>query len=86
MSGVLDALFRRGVTSVLVEGGAETLASFLRSGFVDRMERFSSQVAFGEGLPWLGPDPPAVGLELVEDRMVGPDRHETLKVLGPREQ
>jgi diaminohydroxyphosphoribosylaminopyrimidine deaminase/5-amino-6-(5-phosphoribosylamino)uracil reductase len=82
VTSVLDALFEQGVRGVLVEGGAETLASFLRSGFVDRVERFTAPAVFGEGLE----APVPVGFELVESKKIGSDKHEVLKVLGPREQ
>jgi diaminohydroxyphosphoribosylaminopyrimidine deaminase/5-amino-6-(5-phosphoribosylamino)uracil reductase len=82
---VLSRLFDRGVTGVLVEGGAQTLASFFRQGLVDRLEKFTSPTKFEEGLFWLGEDPPSLQLELVSEAQVGDDLHQSFKVLGPRE-
>jgi diaminohydroxyphosphoribosylaminopyrimidine deaminase/5-amino-6-(5-phosphoribosylamino)uracil reductase len=48
----LSALKRRGVTSVLIEGGGEVSASFLRAGLVDRLEWFRAPILLGgEGRP-----------------------------------
>jgi len=37
---LLDALYREGVASVMVEGGAETLGAFFEAGLVDRVAAF----------------------------------------------
>jgi len=47
LRGVLRDLVRRGVHSVLVEGGAETAWSFLREGFVDRVAFFMAPRLMG---------------------------------------
>lgn len=48
----LSVLRRRGVTSVLIEGGGQVAASFLRAGLVDRLEWFRAPVLLGgEGRP-----------------------------------
>lgn len=48
----LSALKRRGVTSVLIEGGGQVAASFLRAGLVDRLEWFRAPILLGgEGRP-----------------------------------
>lgn len=48
----LSALKRRGVSSVLVEGGGQVAASFLRAGVVDRLEWFRAPILLGgEGRP-----------------------------------
>lgn len=48
---VLDALFERGVTGLLVEGGGQTHAAFLS--VADRLELFVGNVALGAGPAWL---------------------------------
>lgn len=47
------ALFDLGVTGLLVEGGAKTSASFLRSGLVDRIELFVAPKILGSGPAWI---------------------------------
>lgn len=82
IADVLETLFQMGVIGVLVEGGAETLASFFRQGLVDRLEKFTSPKTFGEGLHWLGKDPPEVRLERLLEEHLGDDLHETFAVRG----
>lgn len=49
---VLAALSRRGLTSVLIEGGGQVAASFLRAGLVDRIEWFRAPILLGgDGRP-----------------------------------
>ncbi len=48
----LSALKRRGVASVLIEGGGQVAASFLRAGLIDRLEWFRAPLLLGgEGRP-----------------------------------
>lgn len=56
VSAVLDVLAERGLQSVLIEGGGQVAASFLRAGFVDRIEWFRAPMLLGqEGRPAIGP-------------------------------
>jgi diaminohydroxyphosphoribosylaminopyrimidine deaminase/5-amino-6-(5-phosphoribosylamino)uracil reductase len=49
---VLDALAKAGVTSILIEGGGQVAASFLRAGAVGRLEWFRAPILLGaEGRP-----------------------------------
>lgn len=53
---VLERLGEGGVASVLIEGGGQVAASFLRAGLVDRIEWFRAPVLLGaEGRPGVGP-------------------------------
>lgn len=54
LAALLKELFQLGVTSLLVEGGAATLTSFLKAGLVDRLELFVGPIALGSGPTWLG--------------------------------
>ena len=48
----LAAMKRHGITSVMIEGGGEVAASFLRAGLVDRLEWFRAPILIGgEGRP-----------------------------------
>lgn len=48
----LAAIRRRGVRSILIEGGGQVAASFLRAGLVDRLEWFRAPILLGgEGRP-----------------------------------
>ncbi|RZJ33672.1 MAG: RibD family protein, partial [Brevundimonas sp.] len=49
---VLAALAKAGVASVLIEGGGQVAAAFLRAGLVNRIEWFRAPILLGaEGLP-----------------------------------
>jgi diaminohydroxyphosphoribosylaminopyrimidine deaminase/5-amino-6-(5-phosphoribosylamino)uracil reductase len=51
-AAVLAALRSKGVASVLIEGGGQVAASFLRAGLVDRIEWFRAPVLLGgDGRP-----------------------------------
>ncbi len=59
-SALLEMAHEAGVASILIEGGGELAASFVRAGLVDRMEWFRAPILLGaEGRPCLGP----LGLE-----------------------
>lgn len=60
----LQALHRQGLQSVLVEGGGQVAASFLRCGLVDAVEWFRAPILLGgEGRPAVG----ALALERLAD-------------------
>lgn len=80
LTAVLEHLFQWGMVGVLVEGGGETAATFLRRGLVDRLERFTSPKAFGQGRPWLGASAPELKLQKVAEERLGEDLHETFLV------
>jgi diaminohydroxyphosphoribosylaminopyrimidine deaminase/5-amino-6-(5-phosphoribosylamino)uracil reductase len=77
----LAALFARGVTSVMVEGGAEVLGSFLAARLVDEVALFRAPLLLG-GRGSLGafggPDPLEIGealsLEPIPDAAAWPSR------------
>lgn len=51
LAAVLHALYREGIGSVLVEGGGEVFAEFLRSGLIDELNVFVAPLLLGEGVP-----------------------------------
>lgn len=53
LPGLLSDLFEGGVTSLLVEGGATTVAGFVRAGLVDAVELFVAGKLLGAGPTWL---------------------------------
>jgi diaminohydroxyphosphoribosylaminopyrimidine deaminase/5-amino-6-(5-phosphoribosylamino)uracil reductase len=64
VAACLAALRRRGVSSLLIEGGGQVAASFLRAGLVDRLEWFRAPVLLGgEGRPCVA----ALGLARLSD-------------------
>ncbi|WP_416065897.1 bifunctional diaminohydroxyphosphoribosylaminopyrimidine deaminase/5-amino-6-(5-phosphoribosylamino)uracil reductase RibD [Rhizobium sp. ZK1] len=46
---LLPALATRGISSLLVEGGAKTAKLFLEAGFVDRIQLYQAPLVIGEG-------------------------------------
>jgi diaminohydroxyphosphoribosylaminopyrimidine deaminase/5-amino-6-(5-phosphoribosylamino)uracil reductase len=56
---LLSRLGERGVTTLLVEGGAEVNRSFLEAGLVDQLLLFVAPKIAGGGIPWLGGKGPA---------------------------
>ncbi|MCX8474451.1 MAG: bifunctional diaminohydroxyphosphoribosylaminopyrimidine deaminase/5-amino-6-(5-phosphoribosylamino)uracil reductase RibD [Sphingomonas sp.] len=77
-----DIVHLEGVDHLLVEGGAETAAAFLREGLVDRLLLYRAPILIGSGKPALGD----IGLSdlaaahgrwrLGDTRMLGSDRLE----------
>ncbi len=53
LRALLDELWMRGLTGVLVEGGAETSSSFVQAGLADRVELFVAPKVLGDGLSWV---------------------------------
>lgn len=53
---LLTHLFERGLTGVLVEGGAGVIGSFLAADAVDALEVFIAPKVLGEGLSWVTTD------------------------------
>jgi diaminohydroxyphosphoribosylaminopyrimidine deaminase / 5-amino-6-(5-phosphoribosylamino)uracil reductase len=50
LEGILNELYKRNIQSVLVEGGAELLNSFIKQGLWDEARVFSSGKKIGEGI------------------------------------
>ncbi len=75
------------VDHLLVEGGAETAAAFLRTGLVDRLLLYRAPILIGDGLPGIGD----IGLtdlstahgrwRLTDTRMLGIDRLEVYEAV-----
>lgn len=86
---VLATLAARGLTRVLVEGGAALATAFLRAGLVDRLYWFDAPLVLGgDGAPAVGP----LGVRRlaegrrwrrVEERRLGPDRLAVLEPVPP---
>lgn len=47
---VLQELYRRGIKSLLIEGGRSVFSSFVQAGYVDRFDVFVAPVIIGQGL------------------------------------
>ncbi len=78
LGDLLSKLAQRGITHLLVEGGAEVHAAFLAAGLVDRVVLFIAPKLLGGGRDWLGGDGPArmadaLRLEGVEVRRAAED-------------
>lgn len=80
---VMRELFRRGVTSLIVEGGGHTIGSFLDAGLIDRVELFVATRIFGAGTSWAegrfdGAVAEAPTFRIVKIRRVGEDLRLTM--------
>ena len=74
---ILQTLWERGCTGVMVEGGPGTWAPFLSSGLVDRVELFVAPVIFGAGSVWAnvsgGWPPEGHRFSMVSSERIGDD-------------
>jgi len=68
---ILSHLFQLGVQSVIVEGGKQTLESFIEKGLWDEARVFTSQENWGEGI-----HSPQLNGELIETKIIQNDRLE----------
>ena len=71
IKGLLDKLYLQKIQSLIVEGGAKILNSFIESELWDEARVFSSKEEFAKGI-----ESPAIGGRLLEDREVMGDRLE----------
>ena len=56
VASLLQVLGKRGITSLLVEGGSAVHAAFLKANAVDELRLFlAPRIAGGDGLTWTGP-------------------------------
>jgi diaminohydroxyphosphoribosylaminopyrimidine deaminase/5-amino-6-(5-phosphoribosylamino)uracil reductase len=77
---VLRQLARRGLTSLLVEGGAAVHGEFLRTGLWDELRLFIAPKLFGaEAISWAGYSGAPLEVELRQVARVGPDLLLTLR-------
>ena len=84
LEGVLRDLARRGLTSVLVEGGARVHGAFLEAGLWDELRLFIAPKVFGAGaLSWAGFEG-ARALDLRGVERIGSDLLLTLRPKGRR--
>ena len=86
LAGVLRRLAQRGITSVLVEGGAGVHGEFLEAGLWDELRLFVAPKVFGSGAPsWAGyTGSPIENLELRSVERVGSDALLTVRPVRSR--
>ncbi|MBI5708421.1 MAG: bifunctional diaminohydroxyphosphoribosylaminopyrimidine deaminase/5-amino-6-(5-phosphoribosylamino)uracil reductase RibD [Armatimonadetes bacterium] len=53
LQALLAHLWNRGITGLLVEGGAVTAGSFLKAGLADRIDLFVAPIVLGDGPSWV---------------------------------
>jgi diaminohydroxyphosphoribosylaminopyrimidine deaminase/5-amino-6-(5-phosphoribosylamino)uracil reductase len=83
LTAMMESAQRAGVTSMMIEGGGQLAAAFMRASLVDRIEWFRAPVVLGgDGRPCLGD----LGLETLNAapkfdrtsvREIGPDLWES---------
>ena len=56
-ASLLEALFKRGLKRILVEGGAVTISHFIDAGAVDRLHILLAPLILGSGIPGLSLSP-----------------------------
>ncbi len=81
---LLDDLAGRGISTVVVEGGARTASSFLKAGLVDRIGLFEGQAEIGpQGLDApLNPHNMPKGFKLMSTRVFGDDTYREYQRFG----
>jgi len=76
LGDLLTQVYDRGVTSILVEGGAKTIGGFVAAGLVDRFDLFVGPTLFGDGPSWLQMAPPAKVIEATRLHIERVETHE----------
>jgi diaminohydroxyphosphoribosylaminopyrimidine deaminase/5-amino-6-(5-phosphoribosylamino)uracil reductase len=72
---LLLQLAKRGVSTLMVEGGARVASDFLSRGLVDQIHLYRGAVTVGEGIPSpFTEDRPPAGFALQRSETFGPDR------------
>jgi diaminohydroxyphosphoribosylaminopyrimidine deaminase/5-amino-6-(5-phosphoribosylamino)uracil reductase len=81
LPSALRALFRRGLTSVLVEGGSEVMGSFVRAGLFDEFVLFRAPLLLGGrgSRSVVGGDNPVRLREAVRMKRASPEASATLR-------
>ncbi len=83
LNDLLKEFRRRGLISLLVEGGGRTLGSFLQAGLVDRLELFTAPMVLGSGRAWaefaVSELAAAPRFDFERVRRLGPDLQITLR-------
>ncbi len=85
---VVEQVWKRGATGLLIEGGGRTIAQFMEADLVDRLELFVAPTVLGDGPAWCsGLGLPSLdrspGFRWVSTRRVGPDLRLTLERSAP---
>jgi len=68
LNGMLDDLFKRKIQSLIVEGGAQTINSFISHGIWDEARVFISKQKFGSGI-----SAPVINKEVKSSEWIGSD-------------
>jgi len=71
---IIEELFQRGIQSLIVEGGAEVLKSFIQEGLYDEIWRFTGDVEFNSGIK-----APEIKGVCVDEYFIKKDRLEIFK-------
>ncbi len=78
LGSLMEELGRRGIISLMVEGGPKISAALLADNLVQELSIYRSPRNIGKGIPSFSPDhpflPAQVGLLQVENRRIGSDR------------
>lgn len=76
IEALLSTLAQRGISSLMVEGGARVAGDLLARGLVDRIHLYDSSVVVGEGgiASPITPDRMPAGFVKTDERQVGADR------------
>lgn len=68
VEGILYDLYKRGIQSVIIEGGAQTIKKFIDSDFWDEARVFISKQKFGTGIK-----APSIDEEIIKTEWIGDD-------------
>ncbi len=86
LNSVLDELYKKGIRSIMVEGGGQIYSSFLAQGLIQRLHLFTAPIILGKGIGWaddfeISEISKKLEINSSESQLLGQDTYLTAKIL-----